>query len=174
MNAELQIRTATEHDLGEAIALHKASYAAAYIDIEPGVTADLLRDHVYDELYDRPSFGARVEKNHYERIQAPDTNYRVATLGREIVGFAMTVNNGTHGFLDGLYVLPPHQGKKIGSLLLWDAEESSPGGKLSLMAIEHSNAYDFYRGRGYEPGAERATVHLLNGPELYLRELRNF
>jgi len=174
MNPELQIRNATEQDLGEAIALHKAAYATAYVGVETDITAQLLRDHVYDPNYGRPSFGAQTEENHYSRVNDADVRYRIASIGREVVGFAMTLSQETHGSLDSLYIHPAYQGKRIGSLLLWDAEEGAPNGKLSLMAVVRSRAYAFYTARGYHDGSETSDVPLVGGPVLKLRELRNF
>lgn len=174
MTPEVTIQPAAVANLPDIIAVHKAAYAKAYINPNLGITEQLLYDHVYDEQYDRPSFGARLDEYHSERsIRDASTRYVAAWLGTTIVGFATTLRKEPGGFLDGLYIHPDHQGTGVGRLLLRDAEAFA-GGPLWLYVVEHAPAFGFYVSQGYHrTNGPDFHVPLVNGPHMKLVELSN-
>jgi len=174
VTSEITIQPVVSTDLPDIITVHKAAYAKAYINSDLGITEQLLHDHVYDDQYDRPSFGARLDEYHSERsTRDANTRYVIARLGTTIVGYATTLRKEPGGFLDGLYVHPDQQGAGIGRLLLRDAEAFARG-PLSLYVVEHAPAFGFYISQGYRrTNGPDFHVPLVNGPYMKLVELSN-
>ena len=80
----------------------------------------------------------------------------VAENGKETIGIilcsAFTHDDGLRGFVDELWVLPEHQKKGVGTLLLAQAEKTFlKKGAKKLLLLSHTGTwpFDFYLAKGY-------------------------
>lgn len=167
----LTIRPATPDDREQTVALNLQSYASAYVCPDCGITERILREHVYDPDYNRPSFSARVIGYHAAWLQDPRARFRVACVGETIVGFAATIQLEKGVLLDGLYVHTTWQGRGIGSRLLKDVERVALP-PVVLWVVKHSRSLRFYLSRGYRQlDGQTTEVKLVGGPVMHLVKL---
>jgi putative acetyltransferase len=80
-----------------------------------------------------------------ERV-VPESWVRVAEVdGEGVIGFAAARG----GWLDHLYVVPPHQGRGVGGELLRRAQADHPDGLLLWVFEENRRAQAFYARAGF-------------------------
>lgn len=152
------IRTASERDLVSIRALLVETWHATYDGIYGAerVTEITDRWHSIASLKDR--------------LMRPHSEFLVADDGTEIGGmaFASADADGRIVEVQNLYVLPRHQGRGIGGLLLDEVIDSFPEARLIRLEVEPENdrAIAFYRACGFveqgsKPGPDGSGTSLV-------------
>lgn len=135
------IRTASERDLAAIRALLVETWHATY----DAIYGARRVSEITDEWHSIASLKARLVK--------PNSEFLVADDGKEIGGmaFASTDASGKTVTLYQLYVLPKHQGRGVGGLLLEEVIDSFPDAKLIRLEVEPANAraVAFYKANGF-------------------------
>jgi ribosomal protein S18 acetylase RimI-like enzyme len=148
------VRTASERDLGPIRSLLVETWHATY----DGIYGSARVTEITDQWHSISALRAR--------LTCPNSEFLVADDGKEIggVAFALAESNGVTVVLRQLYVLPRHQGRGIGGLLLEEIIDSFPEAQMIRLEVEPANtrAVAFYQGQGFvvtervsrdEPGA---------------------
>ncbi|BCH24729.1 acetyltransferase [Mesorhizobium sp. L-8-10] len=135
------IRTASERDLASIRALLVETWHATYDRIYGAERVAEITDrwHSIDAL--------KV------RLTKPRSEFLVADDGTEIGGMAFASADGEGAIVTllQLYVLPRHQGRGIGGLLLDEVIDSFPEARLIRLEVEQENdrAVAFYKACGF-------------------------
>lgn len=113
----------------------------------------------YDALYGADVVAALTSRWHSEAalaamLERERSDYLVADDGERLCGCAYAAATGEDGrvvTLFQLYVLPLHQGRGIGGMLLEEIEQSFFESELLRLEVEEQNsrAIAFYRTQGY-------------------------
>ncbi len=124
-------------------------------DVARRTWSDTYKGNIPNEVQDK--FLERAySKTSLERRMTSDV-FLVAVLDREIVGFAdfQPVSKGG-AYLGALYVLPDHQDRGIGRLLLQRGIAAFPPGTEFTLRVENNNerARAFYERYGFEFAGE--------------------
>ncbi|MBB3978078.1 ribosomal protein S18 acetylase RimI-like enzyme [Rhizobium azooxidifex] len=141
------VRTASEHDLEKVSALLAATWHATY-DAVYGV------DKVSEITAKWHSVQALAEK-----LKRKDSEFVVADDGKALGGMgyaAMSASEPTVAILHQLYVLPQHQGQRIGRDMFAELETCFPDAKVMRLEVEPRNtaAIAFYEAHGFEKVGE--------------------
>lgn len=136
------VRTASERDLGAIRSLLVETWHATY----DAIYGAARMKEITDTWHSIPALKAR--------LTMPNSEFLVADDGKEIggVAFAVADESGATVMLRQLYVLPRHQGRGIGGLLLDEIVESFPEARRMRLEVEPANlrAVAFYVGHGFE------------------------
>ena len=104
---------------------------------------------------DRDSFNSA-------RHATPSNRYRVATIDRRVVGYAITGRSGRSSFLQRLSVDPTERGKGIGTQLVTDSIEwARVGGASSMLVntqVTNETARNLYESLGFALDREQLKV----------------
>ena len=124
-------------------------------DVARRTWADTYEGSIPDEVQSKFLERAYCEAS-LERRMASDV-FLVAVLERSIVGFAdfQPVSKG-NAYLGALYILPDHQGRGIGGLLLQRGIAAFPPATEFTLRVENNNecARAFYERHGFEFAGE--------------------
>ncbi len=135
------VRTASERDLGAIRSLLVETWHATYDAIYGAARVT----EITDAWHSIPALR--------ERLTMPNSEFLVADDGKEIggVAFGLADDIGRTVVLRQLYVLPRHQGRGIGGLLLDEIMESFPEARSMRLEVEQANAraVAFYLGHGF-------------------------
>lgn len=141
------VRTASERDLGAIRSLLVETWHATYDAIYGAARVT----EITDTWHSIPSLR--------ERLTMPNSEFLVADDGKEIGGVAFGVadESGSTVILRQLYVLPRHQGRGIGGLLLDEIMESFPEARRIRLEVEPANAraVAFYLSHGFTESASK-------------------
>lgn len=153
------IRTASERDLASIRTLLVETWHATY----DGLYGAARVTDITDRWHSIDALKARLAK--------PRSEFLVADDGTEIGGMAYAVADadGRTVKLQNLYVLPRHQGRGIGGLLLDEVIDSFPEAHLIRLEVEPENgrAVAFYKACGF---VETGSVSSLGGSEALVME----
>ena len=102
-----------------------------------------------------PAFWRLDEGGFHEAMAAtPSARFRVATIGRRVVGYAVTGRAGSRGYLQRLAVDPHVQGRGLGRALVVDALEwlrrRGVTNTVVNTQVENERALTLYRSVGFQ------------------------
>lgn len=139
--APLRITPATEQDIPTIIELAEATWEPTYRYI---ISKEQL-DYMYRVIYTPASVLRQMREQHH--------NYLLAYVDEQPSGFA-SYSEKPEGIyhLNKIYVLPSHQGQKLGQRLIQaveDAVRAAGGRALELNVNRHNPALAFYERQGF-------------------------
>jgi GNAT superfamily N-acetyltransferase len=142
--------------------LHSAPQATGSARLRAGRRGDLtavleIDRHSFDHFWrlDRESFNSA-------RRATPTNRYRVATIDRRVVGYAITGRSGRSSFLQRLGVESAERGKGIGTQLVADSIDWARGERASSMLVNtqvtNETARRLYESLGFVLDREQLKV----------------
>jgi ribosomal protein S18 acetylase RimI-like enzyme len=139
--APLRIKPATEQDIPTIIELAEATWEPTYRYI---ISKEQL-DYMYRVIYTPASVLRQMREQHH--------TYLLAYVDDQPSGFA-SYSEKPEGIyhLNKIYVLPSHQGQKLGQRLIQaveDAVRAAGGRALELNVNRHNPALAFYERQGF-------------------------
>jgi ribosomal protein S18 acetylase RimI-like enzyme len=139
--APLRIKPATEQDIPTIIELAEATWEPTYRYI---ISKEQL-DYMYRVIYTPASVLRQMREQHH--------TYLLAYIDDQPSGFA-SYSEKPEGIyhLNKIYVLPSHQGQKLGQRLIQaveDAVRAAGGRALELNVNRHNPALAFYERQGF-------------------------
>jgi ribosomal protein S18 acetylase RimI-like enzyme len=139
--APLRIKPATEQDIPTIIELAEATWEPTYRYI---ISKEQL-DYMYRVIYTPASVLRQMREQHH--------TYLLAYVDEQPSGFA-SYSEKPEGIyhLNKIYVLPSHQGQKLGQRLIQaveDAVRAAGGRALELNVNRHNPALAFYERQGF-------------------------
>jgi GNAT superfamily N-acetyltransferase len=139
--ASLRIKPATEQDIPTIIELAEATWEPTYRYI---ISKEQL-DYMYRVIYTPASVLRQMREQHH--------TYLLAYVDDQPSGFA-SYSEKPEGIyhLNKIYVLPSHQGQKLGQRLIQAVEDAvrAVGGRaLELNVNRHNPALAFYERQGF-------------------------
>jgi ribosomal protein S18 acetylase RimI-like enzyme len=139
--APLRITPATEQDIPTIIELAEATWEPTYRYI---ISKEQL-DYMYRVIYTPASVRRQMREQHH--------TYLLAYVDERPSGFA-SYSEKPEGIyhLNKIYVLPSHQGQKLGQRLIQaveDAVRAAGGRALELNVNRHNPALAFYERQGF-------------------------
>jgi [ribosomal protein S18]-alanine N-acetyltransferase len=144
--------------------------ALAGLDISPMRRRDLkavleIEERVFPEPWSATIFGSELALR-YGR------SYRVARVGRKIVGYRGVMFTGEEAHVTTIAAAPEYHRRGVASALLLDAVESSlEAGALHLsleVAFGNVGAQALYRRFGFSPVGIRKNYYQMTGEDAYV------
>jgi ribosomal-protein-alanine N-acetyltransferase len=124
-----------------------------------------IEKRVFPEPWSSTIFGSELALRH-------GRSYRVARLGRRIVGYRGVLFTGEEAHVTTLAVAPEYQRRGVATVLLLDAVRSAlESGALHLsleVAFSNQGAQALYRRFGFSPVGIRKNYYQLTGEDAYV------
>ena len=124
-----------------------------------------IEKRVFPEPWSSTIFGSELALRH-------GRSYRVARLGRRLVGYRGVMFAGEEAHVTTLAVAPEYQRRGVATVLLLDAVRSAlESGALHLsleVAFSNQGAQALYRRFGFSPVGIRKNYYQLTGEDAYV------